>query len=276
MMSLPIEDLTDSNLKSVISFVHSATGITIPEHKKTMIQRRLSPRLKFHSLTSYSDYLKLVKSDSEEMVQFINMVTTNETNFFRTERVWEYFECTFLPSFLEMNPGKTLKVWSAAASTGEEGYSIGMCCEDFKKRQSTSFDYSVLGTDISSRVIELATSGRYSGRNIDNIKKKSIDRFNRFFNQVGDQHIVSSILRSKVSFATHNLFNTLKSDELFDIVFLRNVLIYFSTEDQKKVIHHLIKKMAPGAILVVGESESLSNLNTELEFISPLIYRKRV
>ena len=270
-----IEELDESSLRSVITFVHSATGISIPEHKKTMIQRRLQSRLKLHSLTNYNDYLKLVKSDEKELLQFINSVTTNETSFFRTDRVWKYFEEVYLPTFVQDKPGTTLNIWSAAASTGEEGYSIGMCCEDLKKKQSASFDYRVLGTDISSRVVDVASKGRYQGRSTDNFRIKDADRMKKYLTQSGDEYIVSSILKSKVKFRTHNLFKVLDESAHFDIVFLRNVLIYFTAKDQEIVLKNIERKMAPDGIIVIGESESLSKLNTNLEFVAPLIYRKK-
>ncbi len=274
-MESVIEELDESSLRNVISFVHSVTGITIPEHKRTMIQRRLQSRLKFHSLTSYKDYIKLAKASDDELTQFINMVTTNETNFFRTDRVWEYFENDYLPEFFKNHPGSTLSAWSAASSTGEEGYSIGMCCEDFKRKQPALFEYKVLGTDISSRVVDHATKGRYKGRSIDNFKIKRKEHCDRFLTASGEEYAISSVLKSRVKFKIHNLFDILAEKEMFDIVFLRNVLIYFSSKDQEIVLRNLDKKMNPGGVLVIGESESLTKLKSNFEFVSPLIYKKK-
>ncbi|WP_372651747.1 protein-glutamate O-methyltransferase CheR [Halobacteriovorax sp.] len=273
-MALVIEELDIDTLREVISLVHSATGISIPEHKKTMIKRRLSSRLRSHSITSFKEYLSLVKKDNNELVHFINMVTTNETNFFRTDRVWEYFEQIFLTDFLKHSAGKTLKMWSAASSTGEEGYSLAMSCEEFKQEHKCQLNYNVLGTDIASSVVSHAECGKYEGRNIDNLRKKNPYRLEKYFREKDGLYSISPSLKSNTSFKVHNLFKVLDEPGSFDIIFLRNVLIYFTPVDQEIVIQNIEKKLSPEGILVIGESESLSRLDTKLKFVSPLVYKK--
>ncbi|MGN6703663.1 MAG: CheR family methyltransferase, partial [Burkholderiaceae bacterium] len=122
-------------LAGLLGLVHRHTGITMSERKSVLLQGRLRPRLRALSLTRYQDYLDFLARHPDEVQRFINLVTTNETSFFRTARVWEFFTNTFLPAWqANARPGQPLRIWSAAASTGEEAYSIAMLCDDFAQK----------------------------------------------------------------------------------------------------------------------------------------------
>lgn len=140
-------------LEKVLALVYKHTGITMTENKKTLLQGRLRPRIRVLNLNSYAEYLTYLESHKDETQTFINLVTTNETFFFRTQRVWDYFNKELLPNWMKENPKKTLRIWSAAASTGAEIYSIGICCEEFRQKNPT-FNFSLIGTDISTEVLK--------------------------------------------------------------------------------------------------------------------------
>ncbi len=269
--NLVIDEMSVATFKIVVEKIHRLTGITINDHKKTMIQSRLKKRMRVLDIASYEDYIKHVDKSVSETQFFINSVTTNETVFFRTPRVWEYFQKDFLPSWFEKNPKNTLKIWSAAASSGEEGYSLAMSCMDFKNLNS-QFEFKITGTDISTFVLEEAGIGVYDSRSVEFLMKSRKDLFEKYFTKTEDEnYAVSDVVKNKVSFSLHNLFGVKK--EIYDIIFLRNVLIYFSAEDQEKVLLNISKSMHKDSILVIGESESLNRLQTPFEFKQACIYK---
>ena len=267
------DEMDDSTLRKFLELVHLHAGITMTHAKKTLLQGRIRPRIKKLGLESYSSYLDLMKTDKNEIQEFINLVTTHETSFFRTQRVWDYFNNDFLPKWIDDNPDKVLRIWSAASSTGEEVYTIGICCEEFRS-QNAKFNYQILGTDISTTVIAQAIQGEYAGRSIENFKMNNKLLFEKYMNVKEDKYCVTNSVKSKIRFAPHNLYHRLPAPNDFDIVFLRNVLIYFEKSDQEKVVANIDKALSAPGVLVIGESESLNGLSTSLDFVSPLIYKK--
>jgi chemotaxis protein methyltransferase CheR len=264
------DEMDDNTLLKVIKAVHKLTGITMSEMKRPLLQSRLRKRMRELQILSYADYMNYLEKNDNEIQNFINVVTTNETIFFRTPRVWDYFEKEFLPGWYKENPKAILSIWSAASSTGEEAYSLAILCSEFKFK-NPSFDFKIIGTDISSAVLSEATNGVFKNRTVEFFKKSRPELYLKYFKTLTeDSHQVSAEIKKYVQFGLHNLF-TVKKDQ-FDIVFLRNVLIYFSTEDQEKVLFNVSKSIKENGGLVIGESESLSRLNTPYTFKSACIY----
>lgn len=267
------EEMGHDTLLKVIEKIHLLTGITISEQKKTMIQSRLRKRMRHLSLATFEEYIDWVDKDKNEVQEFINVVTTNETSFFRTPRIWDYFQVDFLPKWYAANPDRQLKIWSAAASSGEEGFSLAICCMEFQ-RKNPKFDFKIIATDISTTVLDEAQKGVFGSRSVEFLRKSKPQVFENYFSAVEDGFFkISSVLKPKVSFTTHNLF-TLKKD-CFDIVFLRNVLIYFNSNDQEKVLSNVAHSILENGMLVIGESESLNRLDTPYEFHQACIYSKK-
>ncbi|MGZ3789993.1 MAG: CheR family methyltransferase [Bacteriovorax sp.] len=273
MNRIDLEDLDQSSLEKVLVLVHKLTGISMGANKKTLIQGRLRPRIWKLGLSSYNQYLEYIHSHKEEVQEFINLVTTNETSFFRTQRVWEFFTKDFLLQWTEKSPKKTLKIWSGASSSGEEVYTIGICCEEHLHK-NPGFNYQITGTDISSDVLKIASLGEYAGRSIESFKTSNRQLFDKYMEPVEDFFRVKSEVKQKIRFNVHNLFQLPIDRNQYDIIFLRNVLIYFEPEDQEKVLLNISKCLVPGGVLIIGESESLSGLNTPFKFKLPLIYKK--
>ena len=243
-------------------------------NKRTLLQGRLRPRIRTLGLSSYEQYFVYLTEHKSEIQTFINLVTTNETSFFRTQRVWDFFSKEFLPSWAERHRKEPLRIWSAAASSGEEVYTIAICCEEFRARNQ-SFSYQLLGTDISTNVLAIAEKGEYQGRSIDAFLSSNKQTFGKYLTPVGDAFRVADHVRGKIRFSTHNLFQQFPQANSFNIVFLRNVLIYFEPEDQEKVLQNVSRALLDNGTLVIGESESLSRLKTPFQFKSPLIYENR-
>lgn len=266
-----MQSLEGTTLSTLIALVRKHTGIDMPERKSTLLQGRLRPRLRTLGLASYQEYLALVEQDRAEVQVFINMVTTNDTAFFRTPHVWDYFARQFLPEWFLDHPGKILKIWSAAAASGEEAYSIAMLCQEFKQ-SAPAFQYQILATDISTEVLATGRAGLYGGRSLDGIRAAQPRLYEKYFVPQAEGAQVVPELQKQIRFAEHNLLRTLLPAEKFDIVFLRNVLIYFDAEHQEKVVNLLRRQMHDHAKLVLGESESLNRINTAYQYEMPLVY----
>lgn len=254
-------------LNHLISLIHRHTGIHMTDRKESMIKTRLKPRMTLLKIDTIEDYIAHLESNQKEVQEFINQITTNETSFFRTPRIWEYFSQDYLANWKKENADKSLEIWTAASSTGEEGYSIAMTCLE----QGVT-NFKIHGTDISQEVVDVATKGLYEGRNFVDFSAKFPMHKDKYFDDATNSMKAKRILKDHVNFELHNLFKPLKSTKQFDIVFLRNVLIYFSNEDQAKVLHNIALNMKKGAILVLGESESIFRLETSFKYKAPLIY----
>lgn len=266
------DKLTDECFSEYIALVHSCTRITISPNRKNMLESRLRRRMMHLKLSKYEEYIRYLKNNGDEKRIFINLITTNETSFFRTARVWQYIEKQFLPTWYASNPKTTLRIWSAAASSGEESLSIAMLCEEFKTKHS-DFNYQIIGTDISDEMIELCKSGRYQGRSVDLFKKQHPDYFNKYMQLNNEGYYEATpILRAHLRFQQHNLFSSFKVAHKFDLVLLRNVLIYFSKVDQEEALNLLPQALKEQAILIIGESETLSHIKTQFKIMEPLIY----
>lgn len=268
-----LDDFDDGCFKSFIKVIYEYTGISISENRKVMVQGRLRKRVTQLKLKSYQAYLEYLKTQPSEKPNFIDLVTTNETTFFRTPRIWQYIEKTFLPEWFMQNPTKTFRVWSAAASSGEEAYSLASILYTFKQSHP-AFKFSILGTDISGEMVDLCRKGVYRGRSVESYKIGKPDLFSMYLQRHGDAYSVASSLRSHVRFERHNLFEPLKSSDKFDLILVRNVFIYFKAEDQEKILGLMHPKLEDQGLIMIGESETLNNLKCSFQKVENLIYRK--
>ncbi len=272
-LGAPEDTLGKDELNRLIDLVYKHTGISMTEKKSTLLQGRLRSRLRELGLARYDDYISYLQSHPDETQEFVNRVTTNETYFFRTPRIWEYLSQDLIPTWIRTNPGKALQIWSAASSTGEEAYTLAMTCFDQKKK-TPGFDFQIAASDISTEVLAAAESGRYTGRSLEMLKKNQPSHFKRYFSPTGDTAQILPEVRAKITFGPHNLYQAPKRPGLYHLVLLRNVLIYFTEEDQIKVLKNIAQALVPNGILIVGESDSLSRLKTDFQYVAPLIYRK--
>jgi len=238
--------------------------------KKTLVTSRLSKRLRHYSLNTFEEYFDLMIASPQdgERQMAIDLLTTNETYFFREPKHFEFLENEVLSKW---KGGKTLKVWSAASSTGEEAYSIAMLLDDMLGHKP----WQIFASDISSRVLKTAQQGHYLQNRIDGIPKEYLRKY--CLKGVGEHEgtlLIDKKLRQKVSFASVNLKRPLGSLGPFDIIFLRNVLIYFDLETKRHIIKQLVDKMQPDGYLFIGHSESLKDIHNGLKSTIPTVYQK--
>lgn len=265
--------MSDSEFARLRAIVYAQTGISIGDTRRSMLVSRLRPRLRALGLTDYKAYAAHVAKDPAEMQELTNRVTTNETYCYRTPRIWTHFQQSFTPAFVAAKPGRPMRVWSAAASTGEEAHTVGVLLEDVRLR-TPGFDYAVVGTDISSRVLEVATTGLYKGRSVARFQQEQPALFERHMTGSEEEGWrAGKDIRARLRFRQHNLLQPLANTSRFDAIFLRNVLIYFSAADQEAILRHVRAALQPEGVLYIGESESLKRLDTDFEQIEPIIYR---
>lgn len=265
--------MNDGDFAKLRAIVYDQTGIRIGDARRSMLVSRLRPRLRHLGLSDYATYIARVAKDPAERQELTNRVTTNETYFYRTPRVWSYFNDIFVRDFVARGVNRPMRVWSAAASTGEEAYTAGVFLEDLRGKGG-SFDYSILGTDVSSRVLDVAVAGLYKGRPVARFRKEQPDLFRR--HMVGSEDAgwaAAPEIKARIRFRQHNLLKPLANTAQFDVIFLRNVLIYFSPEDQERILAHARRLLHPEGVLFIGESESLKHINTGFEQVEPIIYR---
>lgn len=270
MSTTETDQLSDAVFERLAAEALRLTGIALDPGRKAMVQGRLRPRLRALGLSTYSGYLKLLKDSSDEVAMFVDLMTTNKTLFYRTPRIWQYLAGEFLPKWLEKNPKKTFRAWSAAASSGQEAYTLGIFCEAFRTRHP-GFEYQILGTDISRKVLRMADEAVYAEDCLTGFIAEHPQLVAEYLQRGPDGYTVDSRIRSRVRFMTHNLV-TERRRERFDLVLVRNVLIYFQPDVQQVVIDQLTSTLNLGATLIIGESESISRLKLTVQYKSPLIY----
>ena len=267
MQAIPISDAEFAQFQR---FIFEAAGITMADAKKALVIGRLSKRLAAHQLQSFGAYFKLLSSRQhpDEFQMAVDLLTTNETYFFREIKHFEFLRTQALAARSRAQP---YRIWSAASSSGEEAYSMAMVLADCM--QTTPWD--ILGTDISTRVLEGARRALYSMERGRHIPPEYLKRFCRKGTGAYDGHLlVDASLRSRVAFRHANLNTALPELGKFDMVFLRNVMIYFNNDTKREVVARVISTIKPGGYFCVGHSESLNDITQAVQMVMPSIYQK--
>jgi chemotaxis protein methyltransferase CheR len=264
--------ITDKEFSRFQRFIYDAAGITLSASKKALVSGRLAKRVHAHGLDSYGRYLDLLASGESpaEVQTAVDLLTTNETYFFREPK---HFEVLRAAAGAARARGQALRVWSAASSSGEEAYSIAMVLADVL---GDAPGWEVVGTDISARVLERARSGHYPLERTRHIPPAYLKRF--CLKGIGPQDgtlLVERALRRRVQFMHANLNERLPQQlGTFDMVFLRNVMIYFNGDTKRQVVARVLSLLKPGGHFLIGHSESLHDINDEVVQVSPAVYRK--
>jgi chemotaxis protein methyltransferase CheR len=274
----PLPALDDREFKRLSTFIERELGIRMPDTKRVMLESRLQKRLRLHGYTSYRDYVDYVFSDEgsrTEMINMIDAVTTNKTDFFREADHFEFLQLRILPQLVERANGQPLRFWSAGCSTGEEPYTLAMVLADYGLK-NPRMDYRILATDISTRVLDAASRAIYD---LEKTKPIPLDLKKKYLLKSKDPERaevrIRPELRSKVSFSRVNFMD----DEYpvpkgFDTVFCRNVIIYFDRKTQERILGHLCDHIQSGGWLLIGHSETLTGMDLPLRSMAPTIYQR--
>jgi len=262
------------------AFITSELGIQVPPSKSTMLQARLQRRLhelQLPSVDAYEAYLRNPAHAREERAAFISAVTTNKTDFFREPQHFAYLLGTVLPAFEQSarGLGGRFQLWSAGCSSGEEPYTLAMLLADYFDDKAR-YDFALLGTDISPRVLALARAAIYPRTAIHPVPQALRQRhLLEGSGPAAGQVRVSKALRAKVAFHPLNFMDpSYPIRDSFHAIFFRNVMIYFDRPTQQSVVQKLARHLQPGGYLFIGHSESLLGLDVPLVPVAPAVFRK--
>ncbi|OQW90464.1 MAG: chemotaxis protein CheR [Beggiatoa sp. IS2] len=254
--------------------VNEHTGINLSEHKQEMLYSRLARRLRVLNLKDFATYCQILQSDcGDELIQFVNAVTTNLTSFFREPHHFDYLADVVLPQLLiKKQDSKRIRIWSAGCASGEEAYSIAMIIREVVPPY---WDVKILATDLDSNVLEKAVQGVYEEERVESL---SDDRLRRWFKkgsgvQTGKVHI-SSDLQSLITFKQLNLIRPWPLHGPLDIIFCRNVVIYFDKLTQKSLFERFANLLDYSGYLFIGHSENLFQLTNRFRLLKQTIYLK--
>lgn len=251
------------------NFIYNHAGISLAASKQPLVSSRLAKRLRHYGLTSFADYYKLIESGEHlgEQQIAIDLLTTNETHFFREPKHFDFLRETIIP---KRTKGKTFRVWSAASSSGEEPYTIAMMLAEHLPNEP----WEVIGSDISTAVLEKARLGSYPIQRAQEIPRHMLTKY--CLKGTGDAEgtlLITRELRQRVKFTSVNLTQPFPELGVFDVVFLRNVMIYFDNETKKKIVKQMLPMIKPNGYFLISHSESLNGVSNDFETISPSIYK---
>lgn len=255
--------MTNQDIDAVCGLVNDLCGIYLDESKSYLIESRLADLAKRHECQSYVDLVKKVRNTPDQQLKgdVIDAITTNETHFFRDTSPFEALKHKALPELIDSKAGtifpKRIRVWSAACSSGQEAYSIAITLHELIP-DIHQWDVKILATDISDKIIAQASRGVYAEHEI--VRGMSRERLERFFVEGPGGWQIRDEIRSLVSFERRNLLEALAMPGRFDVVFCRNVAIYFTKDVRSDLFHRIAETMSPAGYLFVGSQESLGHL----------------
>ncbi|TMO58751.1 CheR family methyltransferase [Pseudoalteromonas aurantia] len=263
---------TDTDFKVISERVYQACGIVLGPHKREMVYSRLARRIRTNELTSFAAYLDYLDTHSgAEFSHFINAITTNLTSFFRENHHFKHVSDTIIPALLESNKtSKRVRIWSAGCSTGEEPYSIAMTLVG---RFPASWDVKILATDLDSNVLAKAQQGIYEPVTITGLSPAQLKRF--FLKSTdGNAYRVKPQLQQMISFKRLNLLEKWPMKGPFDVIFCRNVLIYFDKKTKGNLFKGYHRMLAHDGHLFIGHSETMGKEHSEFKNLGKTMYKK--
>lgn len=272
--------LTDREFHLIRDFIYEHTGIHLADHKRALVYSRLARRLRHYGLKSYTEYYQLIRDEDpqgKELVEMINCITTNKTEFFREAHHFEFLKETIFPEYKNQalkTGNRRVRIWCSAASTGQEPYTIAMSVRDFFG-SAEGWDIKILATDIDTSVLAYAEQGTYKPEQAESLPISNIKRyFQRGRGEMEGYVTANPELKSLISYKKLNLQdNPWPMKGPFDIIFCRNVIIYFDKPAQALLVQRMNKLLRPGGHLILGHSEALHGVEHGFEHHGKNIYR---
>lgn len=273
-------EMSDNDYKKIAAFVHKTAGINLLEGKKELMRTRLSKRMRTLQLTDFSDYFKHVMTDKSgnELIFLLDALATNLTSFFREPQHFQFMANVLLPALekrLRPKNNRRLRIWSAACSSGEEPYTIAMVVKESCPYFGDGGDLKILATDISTKVLSQAKQGLYGSKSVGSIPNHYLAKYFTQQESGTDKiYKVTDSMRQSVAFRRLNLIEPLPFKQPLDVIFCRNVMIYFDKETITRLVESYYRILAPGGYLFIGHSESLSGLKHCFKYVTPCTYLK--
>lgn len=280
-LSFQQKTLSEAEFKKIAAYIEKNVGIKMPPEKRLMMQSRLSSRLKALHLDSYKQYIDYVFSgkdkDNHEIIMMIDAMTTNLTEFFREPQHFDFMKGTVLPQYAAQGRNQ-IKIWSAGCSTGQEPYTLSMVMASYIKNNPLSSirDYSVLATDISTKVLDKAASAIYPMDAVKGIPKEIMHQyFLKGKDPTNPAVRLKQDIRSHVNFMRLNFMDEdYGFRDTLQIIFCRNVLIYFDKQNQEKVIRQFLRYLEPGGYLFLGHSETIFGMTLPFKTVAPTVFQR--
>lgn len=262
--------ITDQEFSLFQKLIYKIAGISLSDAKKVLLVGRLGRRLKHYNFGNFTQYYRYLAAgdNPEELQTMVDLLTTNETYFFREPQHFDFLREQALKA---PRGGSTFRIWSGASSTGEEGYSMAMTLAENLKDSP----WEVFGSDISLTVLAKAKAGLYSLERTDGIPPAYMRKYclKGVRSQEG-KFLISPDLKQHVTFSQVNLTKTITGVGEFDVIFLRNVMIYFDPETKRKVVENMLPFLKPHGFFIVGHSESLNGISNQVQAVRPTIYKR--
>jgi len=266
---------TRKDFNQLCAMVDRHTGIQLAEGKEDMLYGRLSRRIRKVGVASFKDYIDLLEQDEdgEEFGEFINAVTTNLTSFFRESHHFDYLKETLLPKLMQINrASRKIRIWSAGSSTGEEPYSIAMTVAE---TMPPGWDVKILATDLDTDVLQHGERGIYDQTRIEGLDKSVVKRwFSKSSKQPGKVRVKPE-LQDLIYFRQLNLLQPWPMKGPVDIIFCRNVIIYFDMPTKQKLMSRYADMLPAHGFLFLGHSEAMNNMSTQFSLCGKSVYSKR-
>ena len=265
--------LNDADFEKYRAFIYTESGITFTSANRSILESRLKERLREKKIDSLNSFFALISSNKEELKNFLDSITTNLTRFFRNQPQFDALEKHVIPELINLKKttgNNTIRIWSAGCSTGEEPYTIAMLLSEILPPM---FKFEITASDLSLKCLMTAKEGFYGDTKVDGIPPSYLTKY---FDKVDGGYHIRPDIQSKIKFDYHNLKND-SGQRGFDIIFCRNVIIYFDEAAQLAVINRFWDAMAGKSFLFIGHSESLFGMNTKFEFVKTewaTLYRK--
>lgn len=266
--------ITPKEFQDLYTYVKTHYGVNL-ENKQTLIEGRMTNYLRDKGITSFNQYLDVLRRDrsGEEATNLINRLTTNYSYFMREPEHYDFLKKVILPQLVQTHShDHDLRIWSAGCSAGQEAYTTAMVIDEFFGPQKAQWDATILATDISQNVLDKATQGIYEGENLKDIPPAWKTKY---FTKTGpDLYQVNSKIRSQVIFRTLNLMEPFSFRKPMDLIFCRNVMIYFDAPTKNRLVEKYYDCLADGGYLLIGHSETIDRSASRFRYVKPAIYQR--
>lgn len=266
--------MTDKEFQTLTTFVHQKFGINLSQ-KRVLIEGRMSALLQKRGIDTFDDYMKILFADKSgaELTTLLNKLTTNHTYFNRETEHFKFLDSDVLPYFERLHArDHSLRIWSAGCSSGQEPYNISMALNEYFGSRRSSWDIRILATDISLNVLTKAQAAVYSAEIAKEVPPPWVSKY--FAKLPSGEYQVKDQIRNSVDFRTLNLMDPFKFSKPFDLIFCRNVMIYFDAPTKDALVEKFYNWTAPGGYLFIGHSENVNKEKSKYHFVKPAIYQK--
>ena len=270
MLSINPQDFT-----KLVTFVHQKYGINLAA-KKILIEGRLTPVVLENGMKTFSEYVEMITktTNKETITTFLNEITTNHTYFLRENEHFNYMRSTVLPYFQKNNKNKTINIWSAGCSSGQEAYTVAMVINEFLGIEKSKWKINILASDISEKAMNKGEKAVYTTLELKDIPRHWLTKY--FIDHKNGTLEVCPEIKKQLTFRKVNLMENLSFARPFDLVLCRNVMIYFDAPTKDKLINKFYDVTDKGGFLFIGHSETVNRSSSKFDYVKPAIYRKQI